>query len=378
MGSRRGRAACSACALALAALLTASPPASAAPGTPEIRAKQGEASGARRALDEMAADLEERVEEYVALTEQLDVTRRAIESTQDELAEAASERDAARGRLGERAAGIYKSGGLDFVQVLLGTTSFPDLIARLDLLARVGSQDARLLRTVETAVRRVEAAEDALRSREAEQVTLRANALVKKQAIEAAVKRQGEYVSTLDTEVRRLVAEEEERQRRLAEERARAAAEAAARRAAERAAAGGVPEPAADLEGLPPGHPEVVDVALRYLGVPYLWGGSTPEGFDCSGLVQYCYARIGIPLPRTSRSQYLAGSHIPSDRLDLLRPGDLVFFGRDGDPSRVHHVGIYSGDGGFVHAPARGDVVRVSSLTERIAERGDYVGASRF
>jgi cell wall-associated NlpC family hydrolase len=172
------------------------------------------------------------------------------------------------------------------------------------------------------------------------------------------------------------VAAEEERLRKEAEERARLAALAAAQAAARKASASA--RSAADPAALGAGHPEVVTVALQYLGVPYVWGGSSPSGFDCSGLTQYCYREVGITLPRTSQSQYLAGQHIAVDRLDLLQPGDLVFFGTGGDGAAVHHVGIYSGDGNFVHAPYTGATVRVDSLTDRIASRGDYVGASRF
>jgi cell wall-associated NlpC family hydrolase len=94
--------------------------------------------------------------------------------------------------------------------------------------------------------------------------------------------------------------------------------------------------------------------------------------------VQYVYAKIGISLPRVSQDQFRAGEHIPSDRLDLLKPGDLVFFGRNGDQNLVHHVGMYVGSGDFIHAPASGQDVQISSLTDRIDTRHDYVGASRF
>ena len=363
------------CVLVLAlSLALAALPALAAPSTPAIREKQTAADEARYALSEMAADLEERIEEYDALTEQLEETRVAVARTESELASATADRDETRRRLSSRAASIYKSGRLDLVHVLLGTSSFSDLLTRLDLLARVGRQDAELVSRVEDAVARVEAAESTLLTRQAEQVSLRAGALVKARDIETGMKRQATYVAALDAEVKQLITDEEERQRKLAEERARLAAEAAARAAQP---ASGV-ERAGATGGLGQGHPEVVTVALKYLGVRYVWGGSTPSGFDCSGLTQYSYAQAGLSIPRTSRSQYLAGTHIARDRLDLLAPGDLVFFGRNGDAGRVHHVGIYVGDGNFVHAPQTGDVVKVSSLTERIAERGDYVGASRF
>ena len=118
-------------------------------------------------------------------------------------------------------------------------------------------------------------------------------------------------------------------------------------------------------------------VAKKYLGVPYLWGGTTPAGFDCSGLVQYAYAQVGVSLPRTSREQFHVGTYIPPGRLDLLGPGDLVFFGYHGDADQIHHVGMYVGGGDFINAPQTGDVVRIASLAARIEAYGDYVGAVR-
>jgi cell wall-associated NlpC family hydrolase len=93
--------------------------------------------------------------------------------------------------------------------------------------------------------------------------------------------------------------------------------------------------------------------------------------------VQYSYAQVGISIPRTSREQFTAGAYIPPSRVDLLEPGDLVFFGYHGDPSQIHHVGMYVGGGDFIHAPATGDVVRIASLAGRIESHGDYVGAMR-
>ena len=107
---------------------------------------------------------------------------------------------------------------------------------------------------------------------------------------------------------------------------------------------------------------------MQYLGTPYVWGGASPSGFDCSGLVMYVYAQVGVSLPHSSYAQYGYGS--PVSRSDL-QPGDLVFF--DG----LGHVGIYIGGDQFVHAPHTGDVVKISSLSEDWYA-ANYVGARRI
>ena len=99
---------------------------------------------------------------------------------------------------------------------------------------------------------------------------------------------------------------------------------------------------------------------MRWLGVPYVWAGASPsQGFDCSGLVMYVYAKFGVRLPHAATLQARLGSPVS---FDDLQPADLVFFG---SPSFYHHVGIYIGDGLFIEAPHTGDVVKVSRLAGR-------------
>ena len=100
----------------------------------------------------------------------------------------------------------------------------------------------------------------------------------------------------------------------------------------------------------------IVFTAMQMVGAPYQWGGSSPDGFDCSGLVQYVYSNAGLRLPRTAAAQMDASAPLT---LEKAQAGDLLFF-RDG--SRTSHVAIYLGQGRFVHAPSTGRQVALDSF----------------
>jgi cell wall-associated NlpC family hydrolase len=107
---------------------------------------------------------------------------------------------------------------------------------------------------------------------------------------------------------------------------------------------------------------DVVNTALRFQGTPYVWGGSAPGGFDCSGLAQYVYGQMGVNLPRTSENQAKIGT--PVGALSNAQPGDLLFFaGSDGSPGAPGHVGIYAGNGEMVDAPYTGTFVQLHSTS---------------
>ena len=116
----------------------------------------------------------------------------------------------------------------------------------------------------------------------------------------------------------------------------------------------------------PPIGVRAVAYARRFLGVPYRWGGSSPSGFDCSGLVRYVYRRFGIDLPHSSYADFNLGHRVGRRS---LKPGDLVFF------SGLGHVGLYVGKGRFIHAPHSGTRVQISRLRDWGAS---YDGARRL
>ncbi|MSN24559.1 MAG: peptidoglycan-binding protein [Geobacter sp.] len=113
--------------------------------------------------------------------------------------------------------------------------------------------------------------------------------------------------------------------------------------------------------------------AERFVGIPYRWGGdNVVEGMDCSGFVRAVYNLCGLSIPRTSRDQYRAGDAVSKDD---LQDGDLVFFGASAD--KINHVGIYVGGGKFVHAPRRGEEIRVASVDDNYFDKR-FVGARRY
>jgi len=131
-----------------------------------------------------------------------------------------------------------------------------------------------------------------------------------------------------------------------------------------------VPVQPQERDGLRAG---LVNTAQSYLGVPYLWGGTTSDGFDCSGLTMSVYQLNGLRLPRSSRDQYEAGTPVS---VDELQQGDLLFFAT-GRAGQVSHVGLYLGDGSFIHAPSRGKCIRRERLSDSYF-RKTFLGARTY
>ena len=121
-----------------------------------------------------------------------------------------------------------------------------------------------------------------------------------------------------------------------------------------------------------PGHHRGLTIARGMLGMPYRYGGASPDGFDCSGLVYYSYRKAGIHAPRTTTEQYRQSRRVQVSR---LQPGDLLFFTISQD--KLSHVGIYAGNGRFIHAPSSGKAVSYASI-QNPYWRGRLIGAGRL
>ncbi len=237
--------------------------------------------------------------------------------------------------------------------LLLGSTSFEDLLTRVETINSTSSQDANIVRQVRSSKLAIQQHERELRTAHAAQQDIVAQKAAQRRHIESQLAARRSLLSSIRGEIQQLRAAEAAQQRRL-----QAAAQARIATQPPPPPVTGVGVGASTPEGstvAPPNvHGGVVGIAMHYLGVPYVWGGSSPRGFDCSGLVMYVFAQIGVSLPHSSYAQ--AGMGTPVS-MSQLQPGDLIFF------TGASHVGIYIGGGQFIHAPHTGDVVKISSLS---------------
>jgi len=356
--------------VALAALsisLTTVLPAPAAP--PAVRLKKAEATRVLAEVSELDVRLERSVEAFNLARIRLSATTRRLHINGRELGVARKNLERAREILAARVVYLYERDQLPpLVEILVGARSFGDVLDRIDLERRASEEDAQVLGEV-TAFRALVARERRqLQHTRRQQARLAAELAARRSSIETQLAERQRLLSSIKTEIARLQAAERARQEQLRRE--------ATVRLAEQ-------EPALAPQGLgvaaelpegvavapPSRHGHVVAIAMRYLGVPYLWGGASPvTGFDCSGFVMYVYAQVGISLPHNAALQYGYGIPVPKDD---LQPGDIVFF------NNLGHNGIYIGGGQFIQSPRTGDVVKISSLSEPWYA-ATYVGARRL
>ena len=325
----------------------------------------------------MNGQLEQASEAWNYANIQLDEIDTSLASNAKHLVAAKKSLVVSQKRIATRLRDLYVNGqGDSTLEVILGSSSLDDIIARLDAIERVSSQDARILRTVKQYRREVETRRATLQQDRVDQARIVQEQAERKQYIESQISEQTRMLESVKDEISQMRAEEARRQAALAAQaQARAQAQAQAALAAQQAQQDVLDEvasnPTYDTPSYDPNLPaprygQVVGIALQYLGIPYVWGGSSPStGFDCSGFVAYVYAQVGVYLPHHAASQYGYGTPVSYDQ---LQPGDLVFF------SGLGHVGIYIGGGQMVHAPHTGDVVRIASL----AGHGSFVGARRL
>lgn len=276
----------------------------------------------RRQADQLNTRLEQLTEQYDGLRVRLRQAQRATE-----IAKATSGRESMalktiQHRVGRLAALRYMNAAPDEAPALFSARDPQALLDQAATLHYFTQQDDVQIRRLTQAIQNAERAWQSSQDRAAQAARLRTALKLKKSIIQ----------KTLD-KVREPLLKD----------------------AVERAGRG---EPVPAIPGGPAKAIGAVRAALSQLGVPYVWGGATPGGgFDCSGLTMWAYRQVGVNLPHYGGDQWNAGVHVSRNE---LRPGDLIFFYSD-----IHHMGMYLGDGKFIHAPHTGDRVRVAELSTR-------------
>ncbi|OPJ61276.1 NlpC/P60 family protein [Clostridium oryzae] len=283
--------------------------------------------------------------------------------------------------LDERLSAAYENGSTGYLSVILSSKSFSDLLTRVEAVSKIAAFDKNLIQEHKQAKAELQSKKQQLDKEEAALIKVKQanetkmaemkdtrteqNKLIKKEEIAAkgSDKKVDKYVSlimSIDSKIK-------------AKENAAAKAKAAAARVTvakttptrKTYSRGSINIPSSDPGNASYSTDAVVQYAMTFRGTPYHWGGTSPStGFDCSGFMKYVYAHFGVNLPRSSGDQSRYGTPVSSSD---LQPGDLVFFG-----SPVHHVGMYIGNGCYIHSPRTGDVIKISPLN-----RSDFAGARR-
>ena len=356
----------------LALVVTGAQIASAEPQAITQAKKQAATLQAR--VDELNNQVDVLVEKYDSANVKLGQIRATAMRNAATLKQAQQDQATAEGRLSTRLVQIYEQGTAGSLDVLLSADSWSDLLNRMVELSYVSGEDRALVAQVTTYRMQVADEQAKLAEEVKQQQAAAAQVQADKQAVEAKLAANKQSLAGEDQQIAQMEEAWQAQQAKLAAEARAAAAQAAlkaqqAREAAQKAAlareasasSGGQVRVTVPVSG---NGANAAQAALKYLGVPYVWGGASPSGFDCSGLVMYVYGQLGVNLPHSAAMQYGYGTHVSRDQLE---PGDLVFYG-----SPIHHVGIYVGNGDMVDAPYTGVSVRIDPL------QSDYAGATRF
>jgi cell wall-associated NlpC family hydrolase len=330
-----------------------------------VSSKRAEAQSVLNQIQQLDSSLGRAVEAYDLANVKLAHIKHDLSQNTASLKVAKRSLGNAQRELKTRLVELYTSQNQDSTLiVLLGSSSLDDMLNSMDAVDRVSEQDSIVLRQVIDLRREVQRRQRELKHAHTEQVQVVAQRAAAKASIQSQLGQRRALLSSIKSEIVKLQQEEAARAAEL-QRQAEARLQQQPSSSNAISVAVGVQTPV----GAPPPsqYGGVVGYAMSFVGTPYVWGGASPAGFDCSGFVMYVYAHFGVSLPHSSYAQYGYGSPVSRSQ---LQPGDLVFF--DG----LGHVGIYVGGGSFIHAPHTGDVVKVSSMTGWYAST--FVGGRRL
>jgi cell wall-associated NlpC family hydrolase len=292
-------------------------------------------------------------EQYNEATIHLQSVQAQIQDSRATSAKAAADRAGLVKIATAQAVAVYTQGAPSILDSFLTSKNLDQFNQRMQLIAQVGSWESGIITQLQIADQRAQLATANL-NQELAQAQAISNTLAQERSdLQAQLADQTRLLSQITAATK-------------AAEAAAAASRAAAARAQLAAQLTRATTALANLPALPNsgGASAALQVAMSQVGKPYVWAGSGPATYDCSGLTMYSWGRAGVSLPHSAAGQYAMLPHVARGN---LQPGDLVFFG-----SPIHHVGMYVGNGMMVDAPETGEDVQVESMN-----RSDFVGAAR-
>lgn len=321
-----------------------------------------EAQDKREEIEASIEKLDNQIEDYMMKIEEnkksIKSTENDVSTTKKQITKVEEDVKSQQDVLDQRVRAMYISGQSSYFKILLESESFSDLITRAEAVRKIISMDKKVIGDLEEKKAEVESKKVslevkyndllALKSENENKLTsLNGNIADQKILIQDA-KTQEKLFASKVSESQELVNKTMTQVNRIRNEAPRVTA-----------SRGTTSANVSDNN--------IIAYASNFLGTPYLWGGTSPStGFDCSGFTQYVYAHFGINVGRTTYDQITDGYGVSKDE---LKAGDLVFFGKNNDPT---HMGMYVGNNTYIHAPRTGDVIKISSMN-----RSDYITARR-
>jgi peptidoglycan DL-endopeptidase CwlO len=341
-----------------------------ATGDPSISSKRAQAQQVLGQIQQLDSDLQRAKNAYESATFKLKGIEHNLTINKIALRAAKLNLRKSQVALSQRLVAIYTTRDeQSTLAVLLGAQSIDDLVNRIETVQSVSAQDVAVMNQVISFKRDVKVHRRQLVHAHSEQKRLVAQRAAARASISSRLGQQQQLYNSIKGEIANLIRLQNARQLAMRQAAQQQYASALGDQNEQLAGTAiGATASTPDGSVAPPSqYGGVVGIAMQYLGTPYRWGGASPGGFDCSGLVAYAYAQVGVSLPHYTGAQWNMGVPVSSGD---LQPGDLVFF------NGLGHVGIYVGGGNFIHAPHTGDVVKISSMSGWYAST--YVGARRI
>lgn len=335
-------------------------------------AAEQELSSIKSQLKTAEADRDNLNNEISELSSKIDEVQADINATDIKLAEKEAELASAEAACEQqfssfktRARVMYENGPSTYVEMLFSSGSFSEFLSNVEIISNLLDYDERVLNERKAVREEIATQKEEVEAVKAEQelkretlTEMRSTLNIKKASLDTTISKLNSQKKVTETKRNDFALQEANFQNRIN----------SAKTAQNTTSSGsGTKVAAATFSGTASGN-EAVRIAKSYIGVPYVWGGTTPKGFDCSGFVQYVYRQMGISINRVAADQANNGYYVAKED---LQPGDLVFFKKAG--RAIHHVGMYVGNGQYIHAPSTGRTICIENMT-----RSDYYTARRI